>query len=334
MIAVAVAGVAGPADRRLPTIVGVSRRFHPVVDAFFHPAPSPAGTPAGPPDTSDPDPGTAGAAGGGIGDGDGDGGFVERFVAGRACTGPWDRTTMHGGPPSALLVRAAERTARSVGAAGLVALRVAVDFLGPVPVGPVEVRARVLRPGRRITLVGSELLADGRPVLAARTWLLRTGSAGTGELPGPPAWPRRRRPPAPEQCPPTMTDWAFGYARAIEWRRVSGDPTGPGDAAAWARQRIPLVPGEVPSGLQRAVLVADSGNGISAALEWGQWSFVNVDLSVHLSRHVNGEWVLLDARSRYEPAGTGLATSVLSDLDGVVGVGAQTLLISRLERQG
>jgi acyl-CoA thioesterase len=75
--------------------------------------------------------------------------------------------------------------------------------------------------------------------------------------------------------------------------------------------------------------VADSGNGISAALDWDRWSFVNVDLAVHLSRPLTGEWVLLDARTRYEPGGTGLATSVLHDVDGVVGTGAQTLLISR-----
>ena len=38
----------------------------------------------------------------------------------------------------------------------------------------------------------------------------------------------------------------------------------------------------------------------------------------------------LDARTRYEPGGTGLATSVLHDESGVVGTGAQTLLVSRL----
>jgi hypothetical protein len=114
----------------------------------------------------------------------------------------------------------------------------------------------------------------------------------------------------------------------MEWRHVSGDPGGPGDAAAWARPRIPLLPGEPLTGLQRAVLVADSGNGISAALDWDRWSFVNIDLVVHLSRGLVGDWVLLDARTRYEPGGTGLATSVLHDERGIVGTGAQTLLVS------
>lgn len=87
----------------------------------------------------------------------------------------------------------------------------------------------------------------------------------------------------------------------MQWRSVSGDALGPGDAAVWSTPRIPLVPGRRPSGLQRAVLVADSGNGVSAALDWERWSFVNVDLDVHLSRPLRGEWVLLDASTRYQP---------------------------------
>ena len=80
--------------------------------------------------------------------------------------------------------------------------------------------------------------------------------------------------------------------------------------------------------MQRAVLTADSGNGISAALDWNRWSFVNIDLDVHLSRPLQGEWVLLDARSRYEATGTGQAVSELSDELGPVGHGAQTLVVS------
>lgn len=99
-------------------------------------------------------------------------------------------------------------------------------------------------------------------------------------------------------------------------------------AQARLRPRPYVVAGDEPSGLQRAVLTADSGNGISAALDWERWSFVNVDLDVHLSRPLQGEWVLLDASSRYEATGTGLAVSDLGDERGPVGRGAQTLVVS------
>ena len=91
---------------------------------------------------------------------------------------------------------------------------------------------------------------------------------------------------------------------------------------------IAVVDGEEPSGLQRAVLTADSGNGVSASLDWNAWSFVNIDLDVHLSRPLVGEWVLLDAATRYEPTGTALAASALSDEQGPAGRAAQKLVVT------
>ena len=123
-----------------------------------------------------------------------------------------------------------------------------------------------------------------------------------------------------------MEAWRFGYARAMEWRRRPATPRAPGPATVWTRARIPVVAGEEPTGLQRAVLTADSGNGLSAALDWSRWSFVNIDLDVHLSRPLDGEWVLLDAATRYErTAGRAWWGPRLSDVRGRVGRGAQTL---------
>jgi hypothetical protein len=195
--------------------------------------------------------------------------------------------------------------------------------------------------GRRIALGEAVMTAAGREVLHARVWFASQSSAdartpdvvhGTvrteaSTQPVGPTAPEHRRA-GPEDYPESLREWRFPYAEAMQWRSVSGDALGPGDAAVWSTPRIPLVPGRRPSGLQRAVLVADSANGVSAALDWERWSFVNVDLDVHLSRPLRGEWVLLDASTRYQPTGTGLATSVLSDIHGVVGAGAQTLVVS------
>ena len=77
-----------------------------------------------------------------------------------ACAGPWSEQLQHGGPPSALLVRQAELEARET-RDDLAAYRVVVDFLGSVAVGPVEVRAHVVRSGRTVVLVDSELSVGG-----------------------------------------------------------------------------------------------------------------------------------------------------------------------------
>ena len=58
------------------------------------------------------------------------------------------------------------------------------------------------------------------------------------------------------------------------------------------------------------------------------WFFINCELTVHLHREAVGEWVCVDAATTVSPGGAGLATTVLSDLDGPVGVGAQALLVA------
>jgi hypothetical protein len=74
--------------------------------------------------------------------------------------------------------------------------------------------------------------------------------------------------------------------------------------------------------------IADSGNGASWELDIARWHFINPELTVHLHREAAGEWICLDAQTDISAGGAGLATSVLSDLDGPVGVGAQSLLIA------
>ena len=59
--------------------------------------------------------------------------------------------------------------------------------------------------------------------------------------------------------------------------------------------------------------VADSGNGISAVMSWDEWLFINPELSVHVLRPPDGEWVVLDAATTIVTGGAGLARSVLSD---------------------
>jgi Thioesterase-like superfamily len=243
-----------------------------------------------------------------------------------ACAGPWSEQLQHGGPPSALLVRQAEVQARAT-RDDLASYRVAVDFLGPVPIGPVEVRARIVRSGRSVVLVDSELSVGGRTCLHSRTWLIRSG------VPEPTPVVSGDDPPVPgPEDVAAVATWDFPYARHMEWRPVVGGGYDPGPARVWGRPRIPLVPTDADptpmSGLQRAALLGDSGSGVSSELVWDKWSFLNIDLDVHLLRQPVTEWLMLDARTRLGADGTGLASSILRDEAGVVGTGSQTLVIS------
>jgi hypothetical protein len=158
----------------------------------------------------------------------------------------------------------------------------------------------------------------------------------------PPVPPRPEPPPPlpsetlPGEMPPGETPpapagegWVDGYLSAIEWRPVHGHFTEPGPATVWARLRYPLLPDEETGPLERVLAVADSGNGVASALDIRRWRFINPELTVHLQREAAGEWICLDARTVISTGGAGLATSVLSDLDGQVGTAAQSLLVAR-----
>jgi hypothetical protein len=59
-----------------------------------------------------------------------------------------------------------------------------------------------------------------------------------------------------------------------------------------------------------------------------EWMFINPDLTVHLERYPQGEWICLEAATAIDPTGFGLARSTLYDSRGSVGRGAQSLYVS------
>src|SRR6266545_5598257 len=90
-----------------------------------------------------------------------------RFESTPATAGPWSADAQHGGPPSALLARAFERLEPDPNQR---LARLTVEILRPVPVRPVTVAARIVRPGRRVTLLEGSLRVDGQDYLLARGW--------------------------------------------------------------------------------------------------------------------------------------------------------------------
>jgi hypothetical protein len=275
----------------------------------------------------------------------------DAWLATSHTTGPWDAGAQHGGPPSALLGRAIQRCKPR---GDMIIARFTCEILGAIPVGEIRVRARLARPGRSVELLEAVASADGRDVARATAWrVLRTDGPQVAPRSAPPALPEEPSAPSggipqapggtpqappgeapPGEMPPApASGWVDGYLSAIEWRPVRGHFTEPGPATVWARMRYPLVLGEETGPLERVLAIADSGNGVSSELDLRQWRFINPELTVHLHREAVGEWICLDARTVISTGGAGLATSVLSDADGPVGVGAQSLLIAPREHR-
>ena len=118
------------------------------------------------------------------------------------------------------------------------------------------------------------------------------------------------------------------HLTAMDIRFLGDAGFGRGPARAWFRLTRPLIDDEPASALARTVAAADFGNGISRVVDFEAYLFVNTDLTVHLHREPAGEWVLLDARTRLEPHGAGLAHSTLSDERGRLGLSAQSLFVA------
>jgi Thioesterase-like superfamily len=248
----------------------------------------------------------------------------DRWAATELTRGPWDPGAQHAGPPAALLGREIEQLPD---AAEFQVGRITFEILRSVPIAPLRVNAEVVRGGRRVRLVEATLSDGEEPLMRARAWQLRTAML---ELPAE-AIPASLPPPGPEQGVDTgffSTGQEVGYHSAMEVKFVAGGFLEPGPATAWLRMRYPLVVEEEPSPLQRTLIAADVGNGISAVLDYHRFLFINVDLTVHLERMPEGEWVCADAVTLPQPHGTGTAESVLSDGRGRIGRALQTLLIA------
>src|SRR4029077_5328763 len=202
------------------------------------------------------------------------------FVATELTRGPWDPGAQHAGPPSALLGREIERVA---GGEGFQVARVTFEILKPVPIGPVRVEAKGVRPGRSVQMIEASLSNGDGELMKARAWRIRTNEI---EIPDD-VVSTPEAPLGPEQGGKPeffSTGQSVGYHTAMEWRSVGGGFLEPGPATVWMRMACRLVASEAPAPLQSTLGAVDVGNGISAVLDWRRYLFINVDLSVHLER--------------------------------------------------
>jgi hypothetical protein len=239
--------------------------------------------------------------------------------------GPWDPGAEHGGAPAALLARAIERAEPG---ADMRVARVTMELLRPVPIGELRVETELVRPGRRVQLVAARLWAGDTLTVQALALRIRRAEHVSPTVAPTPGLPE------PVPGPDARAALRLGSQRsfpddACDLRFARGHYRSPGPAVAWIRLAVPVVEGETPSGLQRALAAADFGNGVSAVLDWDAQVFINPDLSVHLERDPVGEWIGLDAETTIGADGTGQAASTLFDEQGRIGRAVQALYVDR-----
>lgn len=240
--------------------------------------------------------------------------------------GPWDPSMQHGGAPSGLIAWVAEAIPTST---PMQVVRMTIDLLRPVPVGPLTIRHEVVREGRKIQLCSISLFSGEKEVSRASVLKIRTGDfsglKGLAEthVPFPDA--------AQSQPASGIVLQSSGFISGFDTRNSKGVfdlNNASGAAAVWFRAKRPLVAGEQNSPLMRAAMTADFSNGVSAIVG-KDWTFLNGDLSINLMRMPVGEWILLDATTWIDPAGTGMAAGRLADEQGFFGRCVQSLVVEK-----
>ncbi len=261
--------------------------------------------------------------------GDEPGALGEKFRATDLARGTWSAAIQHGGPVSALLVRALEWCAERDDTR---LSRVVIDLLGGVPAeGDLWVRSQVERGGKQIELVSAEMLAPGpdgepRPVARASGWRLQQfDTPALANVATPPLRPRSEA----HDRDLKARGWDRNYVHSVEWLWLT-KRLQPGPGESWLKPTADLVKGETMTPLERLFAVADCANGLgNGKLDITKWTFLNTDVAVHVFRIPDGEWIGIRAETSYGTDGIGTTIGTLFDEHGAVGAIQQSVLVRR-----
>jgi hypothetical protein len=235
--------------------------------------------------------------------------------------GAWNQGELHFSPLGGLMVHEIERYAARRPGPRLLISRIGFDILGFLADDVCDVRVETIRPGRTIELVEATLVIGGRAVTRARAWLL--AEVDTSSVAGGGAEPLT--PPAELRSRDLSSEWIGGYIASIDVRMAARPAQGRG--TAWITSAHELVAGEQDGSLASYVKLVDTANGIATRERPTEWMYPNVDLTIHLHRQPEGDWVGLDTTVVFGPTGQGITSSVLHDLTGPVGHAQQQLTV-------
>ncbi|MBI1341266.1 thioesterase family protein [bacterium] len=241
--------------------------------------------------------------------------------------GPWDPRACHGGGPAALAVRAAEEKPAP---SPMAVARLTLELMRPAPVDRLIVHAEVIREGKKLQLVAVTIRSSQHEVARGMVLKLRVEdlSAACSEAVEDPSRAARFAAIAPpERCEPQSSRLRTGFSGLFELRSAGGGLLTVGPGAVWFRMTGQIVAGETPSPAMRAAAVADFTNGVSGALPFDRWTYINPDLTINLAREAFGDWIILDAATTVSAHGRGVASGGLGDETGWFGHVSQTLLI-------
>jgi Thioesterase-like superfamily len=244
----------------------------------------------------------------------------DHFVPTLLTTGPWRADAMHGGAPSALVGTLISPVVEE----DEMVTGVQIDLERPVPLEPLLGTVRRRQVSRRIAHLEVELSTDSSRAVSARALVIGKESVSVAG---------REEPLLAHPGQLASMDWSPLYADvspifvrdAVDHRVVRGGYGVPVPSAAWLRLKVPVIAGQESCGLSQLLAVADFGSPLSQTNALGPgFGLINVDVNVTIFREPVGSWFYLDATGHVGDGGIGLAVTMVSDLEGTLGVITQS----------
>jgi hypothetical protein len=231
----------------------------------------------------------------------------DQLVPTRAARSGWSDDTIMGRYVACTVAWAAEQHA----GAEWQPARLTVDMFRPAPLAPLDVATTVVRDGRRLRVLDTEIRVDGVLVSRGTVVFARRSEEGPVEVWNPPDWAV----PAPDALARRFENFGF----AMPWdQRTIAEPSPEHPHRVWLRETVGFLPGAPLSPFMRVAMAADHSNGQINTGPRGV-GHINADLTLTLARLPRGEWIGLDTTSRASADGVSVGTVDVYDLEGRVG---------------
>ncbi len=203
--------------------------------------------------------------------------------------------------------------------------RISYDIFGLIAAGEFSITTRVLRPGKTIELLESDMQAKGRTCIVARAWRMcvQDSSAVAGledqAIAQPDALPEWHG----------MSRWPGGFIQSIEARVAENYRAGKG--IVWLNNSKDMIENQPTSDFVHLMGMVDTANGIVPRQgDDFAWAFPNLDLHIHLHRLPSGRWLGIQAVQQFGSDGIGLTSAVLHDAQGPFGRSEQILTLRKI----
>ncbi len=249
----------------------------------------------------------------------------DRYLPMPLARGPWG-DFLSGQYVGGLLAAEIERQVEDV---EMHPARITVDLSGRAALKPVRVRTTVRRQGSRIHLVDAEMVQGDNVVAHARAVFLRHSEQPPNQV-----WTAPVAMPAAPEVPsaPPAGSASHGVIYAADQPDTVGTDLKIWETAGqkfiWLTYLVPLVSGEKPTPLTRAVMVADSA---SAVANYGTAGLhvINADYTVSLSRLPEGISIGMAGLTHHSQAGIATGSVVMYDELGPIGTAVTTGIANR-----